>query len=110
MNIVDKNGVWLQNEGQFALVDPISNARFEPGEPIKATHTKWVKDQPTIKRCGDPTSDLTAREQAKIDEQNAADEQARIDAQVAAEAAQAAARGEAPAAAPAAAEQPAQEA
>lgn len=102
MNIADKNGTWLQNEAQFAMTDPISGTRFEPGEPIKATHTKWVKDQPTIKRCGDPTSDLTAREQAKLDEQNVADEQARIDAQIAAEAAQSAARGEAPTAAPAA--------
>jgi hypothetical protein len=94
MNIADKNGIWLKNEGQFAIVDPISNTRFEPGEAVKATHTKWAKDQPTIKRCGDPTSELSEKEQAKLDQQNAADEAARADALAAAEAAQAAARGE----------------
>ena len=107
MNIADKNGVWLVNEGQFAIVDPLSNTRFEPGEPVKATHTQWVKDQGTIKRCGDPTSDLNEKEQAKLAAQNAADEAARAEALLAAEAAQAAARGEQPAQPE---QQPAQEA
>lgn len=94
MNIADKNGIWLVNEGQFAMVDPVSNTRFEPGEPVKATHTQWVKDQSTIKRCGDPTSDLSEKEQARLGSQNEADEKARAEALLTAEAAQAAARGE----------------
>jgi hypothetical protein len=97
MNIADKNGTWLQNEGQYAMVDPISGTRFEPGEPIKATHTQWVKDQPTIKRCGDPTSDLSEKDAIRLAAQNEADERARQEALAAAEAAQAAARGEQPA-------------
>lgn len=100
-NVADKNGTWLKNEGEYALFDGTSNTRFEPQEPIKATVTDWVKAQPTIKVCADPSVDVNGRMQAQIDAANAAAEAEREAARVAAEATQAAARGETPPAPPA---------
>lgn len=74
MKIADNSGVWLTNTAQFALHDSESNTRFEPQEPTKATLTQFVKDQPTIIRCADPTTDISDKQQAKLDEQIAQDE------------------------------------
>lgn len=85
MNIADKNGIWLTNDGDYPLFDGTTNIMFQPGEPVKATHTAWVKAQPSIKRCADPTADLSDKEQIKLDSLNATDEAAREAAQIAAD-------------------------
>lgn len=91
MSVINKSGVWLVNRAQFALHDPESSTRFEPGEPTKATLTDWVKAQPTIQRCADPSADLSEKDQAKLQAQIDADEAERLAREAAAEAAMAAA-------------------
>ena len=83
--IVDRAGVWLINTAQFPLHDSQSNTRFEPGEPTKAALTQFVKDQPTIVRCADPSADLTTKEQEKLQSQVETDEKERLAREAAAE-------------------------
>lgn len=85
MPIADKTGIWLVNRGQFAMIDHETNTRFEPGEPVKAAYTDFLKSQPTIERCADPSNDLSEKEQARLQEQIAADEAARQAREAAAE-------------------------
>ncbi len=53
--IADRAGTWLVNTGAFRMPDPSTGIIYEPGTPTKGTHSDWVKGQPTIEECGDPT-------------------------------------------------------
>lgn len=90
MKIVDTQGVWLQNMGEYRLTDVTASphVHFEPGEPTKALHSDYLKDQPTIKIVADPNGGQDEAAQAKILEaQNAEIDAARADKEAAAEAA-----------------------
>jgi hypothetical protein len=57
MRIVDPKGVWYVNNGVFRMHDPESKTVFEPAELTKATATTWIKSQPTMAECPDPTAE-----------------------------------------------------
>ena len=56
MHIVDKDGEWFQNFGSYPLADGESGTVFHPGIPTKASVTKWLAQQPTIRSIPDPTA------------------------------------------------------
>lgn len=55
MKIIDPQGKWYRNLGQFVFVDPENSTRFEPDELTKATETRWVKSQEVLVEVPDPT-------------------------------------------------------
>lgn len=91
MKIADNSGTWYVNRAQFPMFDSDSKTRFEPGEPTKATVTAWLKAQPTMEICADPSIEVTDKVQAKIDQANAAADAEREAATALAEAARLAA-------------------
>ena len=54
MKMADKHGNWYTNFSQFRMHDPMSDTYFEPGEPTKATPTKWLEKQHAVIK---PTTD-----------------------------------------------------
>lgn len=86
--------IWLINTSQFPMLDYETGTRFEPGTPIKAELTDFVKIQPTIIRCADPNNDLSEKEHAKLQAQIDADEAERVAREQAAADAMAAANGQ----------------
>lgn len=56
MHIVDKDGEWFQNFGSYPLADGESGTVFQSGVPTKASVTKWLAQQPTIRSIPDPTA------------------------------------------------------
>ncbi len=91
MQIIDSDGVWLVNRGQFRMPDPEAKHNFEPGEQVKIKYSSWAQLQPMIERCEDPTATPTAKQIASTAQANAEDAAAIAAREIEAEAAMAAA-------------------
>lgn len=46
--VVDKDGDWFVNIGQYPFIDPTNLVRFEPGIAVKIKQSVWMKGQPVI--------------------------------------------------------------
>ncbi len=62
MKVIDKDGVWLQNTGQFRIPDYDRAAAepnapmvfYEPGEATKVRLSDFIKAQPALVEIDDP--------------------------------------------------------
>lgn len=69
MKVIDSDGVWIQNVGDFRIPDygraeaePGTDLEFyEPGVPTKVKMSAWIKGQPTLVEIEDPTSKPTTK-------------------------------------------------
>lgn len=57
MRVIDKDGVWLRNTGEFRIPDYGREGDvifLEPGENTKVHKSKYIADQPSVIDVEDP--------------------------------------------------------
>jgi hypothetical protein len=48
--IVDNDGDWFLNKGQYPFIDPTTGVRFEPNVKVQVKETAWIKSQPVLEK------------------------------------------------------------
>ena len=46
--VIDEDGVWVSNTGNFTFTDPTTMIRHEPGTRTKCRITDWLLTQPVM--------------------------------------------------------------
>ena len=60
-NIVDREGQWYVNTGEFSFTDPTTGVTFAPRVPTQVKQTAWMKSQPVIQSWVDPSEKPAAK-------------------------------------------------